>query len=274
MDDLGFDIESALAWFPHQQETPYVLVRVDDAHSSAWSEALGVAVRRCYVSDSVIISRAAATGVAETDIIAAALPDPGATMSGDFGEILVYFYQAAQELPEQAVGPRKWRLKQDRTKAAPHSDVVHFVLPTWPTPSEEDRLLCAEVKTKATDTSFTPIANAIADSKKDRTSRLAKTLVWLRDRALLGDVEDVSIDQLNRFINATDEPQASRHFRADAIVCASLVDAELGNAPEAADDEYTVVVMSVPELKATYEAVFAAAKQATPSAGSHAGAGE
>ncbi len=266
MDDLGFDIESALGWFPHTQDAPYVLVRVDAEDSAAWSNALGIAVRRCYVSDALIQTRAAALGVSETEIIAATLPDRGSTMSGDFGEILVYFYQAARELPHQAVGPRKWRLKQDRTKPAPHSDVVHFVLPSWPTPSAEDRLLCSEVKTKATNGASSPITEAITDCIKDRTSRLAKTLVWLRERALLQDIEDVEVAQLNRFIDATDHPPATRHFRAVAVVCSNLVDAQLADAPDEESDDYSVVVISVPELKATYEAVFDAAQGAVPTA--------
>ena len=272
MDDLGFDIENALAWFPHVQDAPYVLVRISAEQSSAWSDALGVAVRRCYVSDEIIQARATALGVPESEIIAAALPDRGSTMSGDFGEILVYFYQASRELPAQAVGPRKWRLKQDRTKPAPHSDVIHFVLPTWPTPSADDRLLCSEVKAKATNGKFRPIPVAIEHCIKDRTSRLGKTLVWLRERALLQDVEDIEVAQLNRFINATDHPQATRHFRAVAVVCSDLVDAQLADdAPDAASDDYTLAVISVPELKATYESVFDAARLAVPTASGGAG---
>ena len=67
-------------------------------------------------------------------------------MSGDFGEVLGYFYKAIREPPAAAIGPRKWRLKQDRTKLAPKSDVVHFVMPNRPHTSVEEAILCAEVK--------------------------------------------------------------------------------------------------------------------------------
>jgi hypothetical protein len=200
----------------------------------------------------------------KAEIIAARLPDAGATMAGDFGEILVYFYQATKELPARAFGPKKWRLKQDRTKPSPHSDVVHFVLPSWPTPSANDLLLCSEVKTKSTNGKSTPIKDAIADSAKDRTSRLARTLVWLRERALLEPLGDVEIAQLDRFINTTDHPAATKRFRAVAVVCSSLIDAELKDAPNVAAPEYTVVVISVPELHQTYTSVFDAAKKAVP----------
>ncbi len=265
-DDLGFDFAHAAPWFAHAKSSPYVLVRVSDEHAKSWADSLGLAVRRCYVSDSVVNARVIELGVDESEIIAARLPDPGATMAGDFGEILVYFYQGANELPAAALGPKKWRLKQDRTKPAPHSDVVHFVLPSWPKPSANDVLLCSEVKTKSTDGDSTPIQSAIQDCAKDRASRLLRTLVWLRERALGESLGDVQIAHLERFINATEHPAATKRFHAVAVVCKSLLEEELENAPSTVSPEYTVVVIAVPDLKNTYSAVFHAAKEAVPTA--------
>lgn len=261
-DDLGFDFARAAPWFPHDKEKPYVLVRVSDAHAKSWADALGLTVRRCYVSDSIVTGKAQDHGVEGTEIIAARMPDAGATMAGDFGEILVYLYQCAKEA--SAFGPKKWRLKQDRTKPAPHSDVLHFVLPTWPNASNRDVLLCSEVKTKSMKSKFNPISDAIRDGAKDRTSRLARTLVWLRERALVESLGDVQIAHLERFINATDHPEAKKQFRAVAVICKSLVDEELTHTPKTASPEYTLVVIAVPDLKETYSAVFAAAKKAVP----------
>lgn len=261
-DDLGFDFARAAPWFPHDKEKPYVLVRVSDAHAKLWADALGLTVRRCYVSDSIVTARAKEHGVERIEIIAACMPDAGATMAGDFGEILVYLYQSAKE--PSAFGPKKWRLKQDRTKPAPHSDVLHFVLPTWPHASDRDVLMCSEVKTKSTKSKFNPISDAIRDGAKDRTSRLARTLVWLRERALVESLGDVQIAHLERFINATDHPKARKEFRAVAVICKSLVDDELKHTPKAASPEHTLVVIAVPDLKDTYSAVFAAAKKAVP----------
>jgi hypothetical protein len=199
-------------------------------------------------------------GVTKSDILAAVLPDAGSTMAGDFGEILVFFYQCAKVLPHVAIGPKKWRLKQDRTKPAPYSDVIHFVVPRWPTPTDEDMILCSEVKTKATAGTSNPITSAIADSEKDRISRLAKTLVWLKERALLADLGNVKIEHLDRFINATDYPAAKKVFRAVAVICASLVEAELINVPPTSSSDYTMVIISVPRLKETYTAVFDAVR--------------
>lgn len=261
LDELGFDIQRAVSWFPHERDVPYVLVRVSDEHAKAWADALGVAVRRCYVTDSLLSERAKTLGVSPSEILSAKLPDAGSTMAGDFGEILVYVYHAATEHPKFAFGPKKWQLKQDRTKPAPHSDVVQFVLPEWPTPSEKDVLLCSEVKTKSTNGTSTPIASAIEDSAKDRTSRLTRTLVWLRERAMGENLGDVTVAHLDRFINATDHPSATRRFCAIAVVCSSLVDAELVNAPTKTPVDYTVVVIAVPDLKETYTNVFDATHQ-------------
>jgi len=260
-DDLGFDIGRALQWFPHTQDEPYVFVQVREDHVQTWVNELQILLRRCYITDAFVEERAAKLGVSKAEILAAKLPDPGSTMSGDFGEILVYLYQAAKEHPQVAVGPKKWRLKQDRTKPAPHSDVVQFILPCWPTPSPLDVLLCSEVKTKSTASTFAPIKVAIEGSTKDRTSRLARTLVWLRERALIEDVGGVSIAQLERFINTTDHPAATKRFRAVAVICSSLLAAELSDAPTQVPASYEVVVISVPQLYRAYNAIFDAARQ-------------
>lgn len=262
IDELGLNLSDVALWFAHEQDAPYVLVEVSQAHCNAWAAELGMPVRRCYVSDAVLAVRANKTGLSVAELIAARLPDAGSTMAGDFGEILVYMYQSAMELPKKVIGPKKWQLKQDRTKPAPYSDVLQFVLTSWPTSTVDDEILCSEVKTKSTDGASTPITSAIEDSEKDRTSRLAKTLVWLRERAYYESLGEVEVGHLNRFINATDHPPARRRFQAVAVICASLVTKELKSAPKIADPEYTVIVLAVPNLKDAYSAIFESAKNA------------
>lgn len=256
MLDLGIDTTILPLWFTIDHDSPYVLVRVSDEHAAAWADVLGVPVRRCYIDDALLDRRAQATGRPKSDLVAAKLPDRGSTMAGDFGEILVFLYHAAAEPGVELIGPKKWRLKQDRTKPAPYSDVVHFVLPHWPEASADDRILCSEVKTKSTNGDSTPISSAIADCEKDRTSRLAKTLVWLKERALHEDLGTTTVAHIERFTKATDHPEAQKQFRAVAVVCASLVDDELADAPEEEPTDHTVVVIAVPDLKQRYEDVF------------------
>jgi hypothetical protein len=59
-------------------------------------------------------------------------------MSGDFGEIVAYLYLAGSE-GGGVVGPKRWRLKEDRTKSAPCSDVVQLVFSNWPNAGDAGR---------------------------------------------------------------------------------------------------------------------------------------
>ena len=271
MNELGLDANDVLPWFPHEGDHPYVLVRVSVENANGWATALRDAVRRCYLSDEALHNRAndleselqGSFESRQTSIISSKLPDPSATMAGDFGEILIYAYQAARALPRATIGPKKWRLKQDRTKPAPCSDVVHFILPSWPEASDQDEVLCAEVKMKSTAGSSKPIQDAIDDCAKDRTSRLSRTLQWLKERALTENLGAVQIAHLNRFIHATEYPPFGKCFRAVAIISENLVNAELPSAPQQASLDYELVIVAVPNLHAVYNAVFEAAKTST-----------
>jgi hypothetical protein len=218
---------------------------------------LGVPARRCYISDEELTARARAAAVAGSHVAAAKIPDPGSVMSGDFGEILAAFYLASQSLPTVTIDPVKWRYKADRRKAAPHSDVVQLLLPSWPEASNEDRIICAEVKAKATRSQFDPIQDAGAGSALDRGGRLVNTLNWLKDKALTDGSDTVEVAQFERFIAAIDHPEHIRDFRAVAVIDAGFVDDEIakGTAPE--PGECTLVVISVPDLKKRYTELFA-----------------
>lgn len=258
MDELGFDFNHALEWFEHQQNQPFALVRLTVEQVDQLISATSFAVRRCYITDQTLTNSSAASGLSVLQVLASRLPDPGSTMAGDFGEILGYFYQSTQALPKFAIGTKKWRLKQDRTKPAPKSDVVHFLMPNRPQASSEDSILCAEVKVKSTAGTSTPIASAIEDSVKDQTSRLASTLVWLRERAITDpdQLGDVDIQLLNRFIDLIDHPPISKRFHAIAVICESLAGQELMAAPDTESEDFKLLVIVVPNLKQTYESVF------------------
>lgn len=260
MNELDFDITQAVNWFVEQHTDPFTLIEVDETESVTWRDRLGVAFRRCYICDHLMDQRVAQTGTDRTTIVNAVLPDPSATMAGDFGEILVYFYHASKAFPLTAFGPKKWRLKQDRTKPAPYSDTVQFVLPSWPTPSENDVVMCAEVKTKSTAGASNPIKSAIEDCKKDRTSRLAKTLVWLKERALVHGLGDTEIAHLDRFIHSTNQPSYKKEFRAVAVICSSLVADELPNAPTVKPQDYDLIIISIPQLHSLYNSIYVSAR--------------
>ena len=269
MNELGLDTEVTAQWFPHETEQPYLLIRVTAEHANAFSNLLGSAVRRCYLADDVLLSRSHTLAQElpgpyqqrQREIIASAIPNAGSVMSGDFGEILGYIVQACEAYPDVAFGPKKWRLKQNRVHASQGSDLVQFILPMWPEASDNDSILCAEVKTKATNGASIPIQEAIEGCAKDRTSRLTKTLLWLRERAILEDLGAIQLAHLQRFINTTDYPPALRRFRALAVICNSIVDDELITIPAIIPNEFSLVIIAVPNLQAVYTAVFDAVSQ-------------
>jgi hypothetical protein len=254
--DLDFDFAVAAAFFQIEQQTPYTLVEISEEDATVLLGQLPEVVRRCYVTDAALEERSRLLGVPIIDVLKAKLPDPGSVMAGDFGEILVYIFESSRYQTGAVTGPKKWRLKQDRRKPAPHSDVVHFLLPTWPIPSDSDAIICSEVKTKSTASSFRPVDAAIEGTLKDRTSRLARTLTWLRERAVTEGLGDISIDQLDRFLHADLHPEARKKFQAVAVVCASVVDAVLEEAPPEADSRYDVVIIRMPALRTAYMSVF------------------
>lgn len=177
MRDLGLDLAEVRKFFVEDTSQAFVLIKVPTGAADHWADLLSVPARRYYVSDGEAAANAARTSLPLSEVVAAKTPDPGSVMAGDFGEILTAFFLAASAHPDEVLDPKKWRLKQDRTKPAPYSDVVQFLLPEWPKPSSSDRLVCAEVKTKSTSGASTPIEAAVSDSRKDRDGRLAKTLV-------------------------------------------------------------------------------------------------
>jgi hypothetical protein len=259
VDELGLQIGAVQPWFVVEQTQHYTRVAVPPEHALAWDDLLTDAVRRCYIADDQLAARAAESNTTQGEILAATLPDAGPVMSGDFGEIIGYIYLATREHDVPSVGPKKWRLKQDRTKPAPHSDVIQFVMPNWPQASVDDRLICGEVKAKATAGAFRPIDSAIVGCAKDMTSRLSRTLVWLRERSITHGLGSVTTEQLNRFINATEYPPYTRQFHAIAVVCTNLVQEEL----EALETESipagcALVVISVPNLQQTYTTIYEA----------------
>lgn len=208
----------------------------------------------------------------KSDLVRLKLPDPGSTMSGDFGEMLTSVMQAALLHPESIIDPKKWRYKQDRTKPAPKSDVVQFHLPSWPVSSEQDRLSCAEVKTKATSRKSTPVEDAIEDSKKDQRGRLATTLPWLRERSIFYDEIEI-VAQINRFIHADAHPQAEYSYQAVAVISEDLVAQEVVGITAETLAGANLIVVSVPQLKETYSAVFEAIAETVAEVATAAAAG-
>jgi hypothetical protein len=255
--ELGLDLPAYRREFPVDDQGEFLLVVVSEQAAQEMRTGLVEAVRRSYVSDTALEARILATGRPKTAVLLSTLPPAGSVRSGDFGEILSAVFQAAHR-DDEVLDPKKWRLKADRTKAAPYLDILQMVLPHWPESSADDELLAAEVKAKATGGTFHPIEKAIADLTGNRVGRIARTLGWLKDRAISTGIDgSVSLDQIERFLEASEHPPSSHQFRAIAVVDTAFVEAELASSAEALrDSPVPVYVISVPELRGVYEEIY------------------
>jgi len=213
----------------------------------------------CYITQKQLKSRVEETEFTPSQILANKLPDTGNVMSGDFGEIITMYF-LSNERPEKTTLLKKWKYKQDRRKAAPHSDIVIFHRENSDSASENDFIICAEAKQKATRSkTYIPISNAIEGYLDDKTGRLARTLTWLREKAI--DQESPKrIKFLNRF---TVDPTIEylKHFKAVAIIDRALLDNEITRqiALPHQDDSFEVVVLGIDDLKTFYERVYSRA---------------
>lgn len=256
MKELGLDLAEVCTFFNETQSEPYVLVVIAEDRAAEWTELLGVPARRCYISDGQLRAIVDEKGHTYETVVQAVIPDEGSVMAGDYGEIITALYLASSAHPAEVLEPKMWRLKSRRTKASEGSDVVQLQLPHWPVASDEDTIMCAEVKTKSTNGASTPVKSAIEDSRKDRESRLLKTLVWLREKAIVGDLGTVELAHIDRFVKATDHPPAIREFRAVAVISSDLLEKELVDVTPPETSECTLVVISVPDLKSNYETLY------------------
>jgi len=209
----------------------------------------------CYISLDHLKERVIKTGMSASEILATKLPDPGCVMSGDFGELVTLYFLSAQ-CAEKTIPIKKWRYKQDRLKATPHSDVIMLYCSSPGKPSPQDYVICAETKQRATTSDSKPIQKAIEGYEKDKVGRLARTLTWLREKAIaqekVGDIElvnrftiDVSVDYL-------------KYFKAVAIVDRTLLDEEITQKIELPQQNASleIIVLGIEGLKNLYEAVF------------------
>ncbi|MFT7099056.1 MAG: hypothetical protein ACJAS6_000926 [Rickettsiales bacterium] len=220
-------------------------------------EFLVQAIPDCYISKEKCASIANTTNLSASEIIKNKLPDKGNVMSGDFGEIVTLFYLGS-ERSENLKKIKKWRYKQDRQKAAPLSDVIILHRKSSTHPSDEDFVICAESKMKATKSKkYRPIESSIDGYFSDKTRRLAQTLVWLKEKAI-DDGNPDSIEFIKRFTDGHLDSGYKKLYRAVAIIDRNLLDEELLqplNLPPQ-NDEFEVVVIGIKDLKNLYERSF------------------
>lgn len=215
----------------------------------------------CYTTKKHTKQRVEETGFSACQIIANKLPDPGSVMSGDFGEVLTLFFLSS-ERTENATSIKKWRYKENRLKAAPLSDVILLYREFADKASKNDFVICAEAKQKATKSNtFFPIEKSIEGFEQDRTGRLARTLAWLKEKAI-DQESSKNIEFIKRFTSGHLSVEYKKHFKAVAIVDRELLDEELTRQlklPQQ-DDSFEVIVLGIDKLKLLYETVYTRAQ--------------
>ncbi len=254
MIDNEDDIES---WFlEHEVPEGSIEVRVhslEDGTRAELEDFMSRAIPTCYISENELTARMNVTGLSASEIIQNKVPDQGSVMAGDFGEVLTLFYLSS-ERTEIVKKLRKWRFKQDRTKAAPHSDVIIMHRAHDDHPTTEDFVICAEAKLKSTASAFSPIEKSIEGYESDKTGRLARTLVWLKEKAI--DQESVdAIAYVSRFTDDLLETSFGKKYRAVVVIDLAFMDDELLKQLDlpAQNEEFEVIVLGIGDLKDLYE---------------------
>lgn len=220
---------------------------------------LSKSIPDCYISKTDLVARMSATGLSAAEILQNKLPDKGSVMAGDFGEIFTLFYLESEK-KESLKKIKKWRFKQDRNKAAPHSDVVILYRESASQHSKNDFVICAEAKLKSTVSQFSPIEKSIEGYCSDKTGRLARTLVWLREKAIdHGSAEEIA--NITRFTGDNLNTGYKKLYKAVAIVDRNYMNDELKKSLDLPPqtEEFEVIVIGIKDLKNQYENSFAKA---------------
>ena len=254
------DTEDMFFWFDdHQKLADAIDVRVHilpEEKTALLEEFLVANIPNCYITDENLAARMAETGLTASQILQNQVPDRGSVMAGDFGEVTTLFFLGSER--EEAIKSiMKWQYKQDRKKAAPHSDVIILYRDNPELASTNDYVICAEAKMKSTQSVHSPIKSSIDGYVSDKTGRLARTLVWLKEKEINHGNAD-SIAFVERFTDKHLDTEYSKYFRAVAIIDRAFIDDELSKALELPDqnEEFEIIVLGISNLKDLYERTF------------------
>jgi len=123
-----------------------------------------------------------------------------------------------------------------------------------------DFVICAESKAKATGSDSEPIENSIRGYVADKTGRLARTLVWLKEKAIDNEDSDY-IKFITRFTDEHLNTGFSKKYRAVAIIDSKYLDDELTKSLvlPAQNDGFEVIVLGISNLRKLYEQSFSRA---------------
>lgn len=183
---------------------------LDDSILSDWASGL----RDYYVEECLLESLVKGTGLTKKEFLEKNIfPNPldklgASTMSGEFGEILVYDY--INFVLNYYITRTRYLEKVNPNMPVSGSDVIGYQVKNIDNPSRTDHLIVAEVKTRSSKSKNKnssceeTVENAIKDSIKDRV-RIGESLNAEKRRLInRSRIEEARI--VERFQNKTDNP--------------------------------------------------------------------
>jgi hypothetical protein len=253
-DEQLVDDTDILQFFSYFEKNGFHIYKLNIPDTESFLDAIKEEARKYYISDRDLAEKSEKNGISKKEFLEQyILPSIGKIKSGDFGEIFSCF--SVRECYAQKgfilVCPRKFIWKMDRDKAMPFTDVVGFYREDITKASSNDFIVSVESKMKATNSSANRIQEAIDGAQKDRTTRLAKTLIWLKQKyARDGNAEMHKFTK--RYCDPVYQGTYNKIYEAFTIIDNKFEATEIEKSVDN-NDGITIIVISMDNLKNIYE---------------------
>lgn len=241
-------------YFSYHKDKGFHIYILNEADTKCFLATITDDFRHCYINDSDLKEKAVKSGVSEGYFLEQyVLPCVGKIKSGDFGEMFSLFFIQEHYVDKGFLifCPYKWLWREDRNKASPYTDVVGFYRDDKENPSEKDFLVSVESKMKATRSSKHRMQEAVDGANKDRLTRLAKTLGWLRDK-YGKDGEPKKRMFVERYLDPVGTKSYTKFYNALVILDRTFAKNEIDQ-PVKGDDGIAITVIIMDNLKDIYE---------------------
>ena len=243
-----------ISYFDFEKNEKLNIYRLKPENVGKFLHEITLEFRQCYIADNILEEKAKKNKMPMSKYLEEfILPSKGNIKAGDFGEMLSYFFVIEHYAFKEIIlfSPRKWQWKQDKNKAMPYSDAVCFHREDKNTPTENDFVICVESKMKATKSKECRIQEAVEGANTDKVSRLAKTLLWLRDKyAKDGDMK--MRKYIERYLEPVEKETYSKNFKAFAIIDNEFEKFEISQ-PIINDNDISIIIIIMDNLKDMYE---------------------
>ena len=243
-----------LTHFNFEKTDNFFIYRLKQENKEDFLSEITSEFRHCYITDKKLSEKANENKKTASKFLEEfILPNVGNIKSGDFGEMLSYFFVIEHYAFNGTVifAPRKWRWKEEKNKASPFSDAVGFYREDKTTPSDKDFVVCVESKMKATKSDKHRIQEAIDGANKDRVSRLGKTLCWLREKYAKGGSAKMR-KYIERYSDPVGKKIYKKFFKAFTILDNKFETQEFTKLINNADG-ISIIIISMEHLRDVYE---------------------